>query len=153
MKNELDFNWSENQDMVAQMVRDFGEKHIRPKMMEWDENQIFPVEVFRELGNLGLMGVLVPAEYGGSGFGYMEYVTAIVELGKICGSVALSMAAHNSLCTGHIEQFANNDQKKKWLPKLAGGEWIGAWALTEPNTGSDALRMKCTAKETGITGS
>ena len=149
MKNELYFKWSENQDMVAQMVRDFGEKHIRPKMMEWDENQIFPVEVFRELGNLGLMGVLVPAEYGGSGFGYMEYVTAIVELGKICGSVALSMAAHNSLCTGHIEQFANNDQKKKWLPKLAGGEWIGAWALTEPNTGSDALRMKCTAKEDG----
>lgn len=131
------------------MIRDFGDKHIRPKMMEWDESQYFPREVFTKLGELGLMGVLVPQEYGGSGFGYFEYVTAITELGKICGSIALSMAAHNSLCTGHILAFANEEQKKKYLPKLASAEWIGAWGLTEANTGSDAMRMKCVAQEDG----
>jgi len=145
----MDFEYSENQQMVASMVRDFGAKHIKPKMMEWDESQEFPVEVFKKLGELGLMGVLVPTEYGGAGFGYFEYVTAIVELSKICGSIGLSMAAHNSLCIGHILQFANEEQKKRWLPKLATAEWIGAWALTEPNTGSDALNMKTTAVQDG----
>ena len=145
----MDFSLNENQQMIAGMIKDFGEKHIRPKMMEWDETQEFPLEVFKKLGDLGLMGVLVPTKYGGSGFGYFEYVTAIVELSKICGSIGLSMAAHNSLCTGHILQFGNEEQKKKWLPKLATAEWIGAWALTEPNTGSDALNMKTTAVQDG----
>ena len=145
----MDFSLNENQHMIADMIKKFGDEHIRPKMMEWDEAQTFPVEVFKKLGDLGLMGVLVPTEYGGSGFGYAEYVTAISELGKICGSIALSMAAHNSLCTGHIMAFGNEDQKKKYLPKLASAEFIGAWGLTEPNTGSDAMRMKCVAKEDG----
>jgi alkylation response protein AidB-like acyl-CoA dehydrogenase len=143
------FAQSENQQMIAEMIRKFGETHIKPKFMEWDESQEFPIEVFKKLGELGLMGVLVPTEYGGSGFGYFEYVTAITELAKICGSIGLSMAAHNSLCTGHIMAFGNEEQKKKYLPKLATAEWIGAWGLTEANTGSDALRMKCVAKKEG----
>ncbi len=145
----MDFSLTENQTMIAQMVRDFADKEIRPRLMEWDESQEFPVEVFKKLGELGLMGVVVPQEYGGSGLGYFEYVTAIKELGAVCGSIALSMAAHNSLCTGHILAFANEDQKKKWLPKLATAEWIGAWGLTEANTGSDAMRMRCTAVQDG----
>lgn len=145
----MDFNINENQQMISQMVRDFGKVHIKPFMMDWDEKQEFPVELFKKLGGLGLMGVLVPQEYGGSGFGYMEYVTAIKELSKIDGSIGLSMAAHNSLCTGHILNFANEDQKKLWLPKLASAEWIGAWGLTEPNTGSDAGNMKTVAQEDG----
>ena len=145
----MNFQLSENQQMIADMIRKFGKEHILPKMMEWDESQEFPVEVFKKLGELGLMGVLVPTEYGGSGFGYSEYVTAITELGCICGSIALSMAAHNSLCTGHILQFGNEEQKKKYLPKLATAEWIGAWGLTEANTGSDAMRMQCVAVKDG----
>ncbi len=131
------------------MIRDFGEKEIRPNIMSWDNDQVFPVEVFKKLGELGLMGVLVPSEYGGSGFGYAEYVTVIEEIAKIDGSIGLSVAAHNSLCTGHILQFGNEEQKRKWLPKLATAEWIGAWGLTEPNTGSDAGNMKTTAKKDG----
>lgn len=145
----MEFKTTENQRMIADMVRDFGAKHIKPKMMEWDESQEFPVEVFKKLGELGLMGVLVPTEYGGSGFGYLEYVTAIAELSKIDGSIGLSMAAHNSLCTGHILQFGNEEQKKKYLPKLATAEWIGAWGLTEPNTGSDAGNMRTVAVQDG----
>jgi len=145
----MNFQMNENQRMIADMIRTFGKDHIYPKMMEWDESQEFPIEVFKKLGDLGLMGVLVPTEYGGSGFGYSEYVTAITELGSICGSIALSMAAHNSLCTGHILQFGNEEQKKKYLPKLATAEWIGAWGLTEANTGSDAMRMQCVAKQDG----
>lgn len=140
---------TENQTLIAATVRDFAEKHIRPSLMKWDEEQHFPVEVFKKLGELGLMGVLVPQEYGGAGLGYFEYVTAIVELSKMCGSIGLSMAAHNSLCTGHIMQFGNEEQKKRWLPRLASGEWIGAWGLTEANTGSDAMRMQCVAKQDG----
>ncbi len=136
---------TENQAMIAQMVRDFGSQHIKPHMMRWDETQEFPRDVFRQLGELGLMGVLVPHEYGGSGFGYPEYVTAIAELSKIDGSIGLSMAAHNSLCTGHILQHASEEQKHKYLPRLASGEWLGAWGLTEPNTGSDAGNMRTTA--------
>jgi len=145
----FDFSLSENQKMIQEMVRNFGDKHIRPNLMHWDEEQILPVETLKELGKFGLMGVLVPAEYGGSGFGYFEYVTALTEIGKICGSLGLSVAAHNSLCTGHIKDFGNEEQKKKWLPKLATAEWLGAWALTEANTGSDAMRMKCTAVQDG----
>jgi alkylation response protein AidB-like acyl-CoA dehydrogenase len=136
---------NENQVMIAGMIRKFGEENIRPKMMEWDESQEFPIEVMKKLGELGLLGVLVPQEYGGSGFGYCEYVTAILELSKICGSIGLSMAAHNSLGTGHILQFGNEEQKKKYLPLLATGEWIGAWGLTEQNTGSDSGGMLTTA--------
>lgn len=131
--------------MVQEMARDFAEKHIRPYLMEWDEAQIFPIDTFKHMGELGLMGILVPEEYGGSGFGYQEYVTAIVEIAKVCGSIGLSLAAHNSLCTGHILAFGNDEQKRKWLPKLASAEWIGAWGLTEANTGSDAMRMNTTA--------
>jgi alkylation response protein AidB-like acyl-CoA dehydrogenase len=145
----MEFNYTENQRMIADMIREFGAKHIKPQMMEWDESQEFPVEVFKKLGELGLMGVLVPNEYGGSGFGYLEYVTAIAELSKIDGSIGLSMAAHNSLCTGHILQFGNEEQKKKYLPKLATAEWIGAWGLTEPNTGSDAGNMRTVAVQDG----
>ena len=141
----FNFSVSENQQMVRGMVRDFAEKHIRPHVMEWDEAQTFPVDVFKKLGELGLMGVLVPEVYGGSGFGYQEYVDVIVEVAKVCGSIGLSLAAHNSLCTGHILTFANEEQKLRWLPKLATAEWIGAWGLTEANTGSDSLRMTTTA--------
>lgn len=145
----MDFNYTETQQEIALMIRDFANKNIRPQMMEWDEAQIFPVEVFKSLGALGLMGVLVPQEYGGSGLGYFEYVTVVSEIAKVCGSIGLSVAAHNSLCTGHILYFGNEEQKKKYLPKLATGEWIGAWGLTEANTGSDSGNMKCTATRDG----
>ncbi len=131
------------------MIKDFAAKKIKPRMMEWDEKQIFPVELFKEMGQLGLMGVLVPQEYGGSGLSYFEYVTVVSEIARVCGSIGLSTAAHNSLCTGHILYFGNEDQKKKYLPKLATGEWIGAWGLTEANTGSDAGNMMCTAVRDG----
>ena len=151
LENSIGYSFatSENQMMVRKMVHDFAEKNIRPHVMEWDEAQYFPVEVFKKLGELGLMGVLVPEDYGGSGFGYQEYVDVIVEVAKVCGSIGLSVAAHNSLCTGHILAFGNEAQKQKWLPKLASAEWIGAWGLTEANTGSDALRMMTTAKLEG----
>ncbi|HRP61315.1 MAG TPA: acyl-CoA dehydrogenase family protein, partial [Vicingus sp.] len=145
----MDFKYTENQLMIADMIRDFGDKNIRPKMMEWDNNQTFPIEVFKKLGELGLMGAVVPQEYGGSGMSYNEYVTVVSEIAKICGSIGLSVAAHNSLCTNHILMFGNEEQKKKWLPKLATAEWIGAWGLTEHNTGSDAGGMNTTAKLDG----
>ena len=145
----MDFSYNENQQMIADMIRTFGKNEITPNVREWDDNQIFPVEVFKKLGDLGLMGVLVPVEYGGSGFSYTEYVTAIEELSILDPSIGLSMAAHNSLCTGHILQFGSEDQKKKWLPKLVTAEWIGAWGLTEHNTGSDAGAMSTTAKKDG----
>lgn len=145
----MDFNYTDTQLSIAEMIRDFANKHIRPQMMEWDESQKFPVEVFKKLGELGLMGVLVPTEYGGSGLGYFEYVTVVSEIAKVCGSIGLSVAAHNSLCTGHILYFGNEEQKKKYLPKLATAEWIGAWGLTEANTGSDAGNMRCTATKDG----
>jgi alkylation response protein AidB-like acyl-CoA dehydrogenase len=138
----------ENQKMIAEMVRDFAAKEIEPYKMDWDESQEFPIHIFKQLGALGLMGVLVPQTLGGSGFGYNEYVTAIIELAKVDGSIALSMAAHNSLCTGHILQHGSQLQKEKYLPKLASCEYLGAWGLTEPNTGSDAGNMKTTAVKT-----
>jgi alkylation response protein AidB-like acyl-CoA dehydrogenase len=147
--NRINFEETENQLLIAEMIKNFGAKEIRPFMMDWDESQEFPVEVFKKLGKLGLMGVLVPQIYGGAGFGYMEYITAIVELSKIDGSIGLSMAAHNSLCVNHILQFGNEQQKQSYLPKLATGEWIGAWGLTEPNTGSDAGNMRTVAKRDG----
>ena len=145
----LDFASNENQRMIAQMIRDFGAKEITPCRKDWDDRSHFPLDVFKKLGELGLMGVLVPTEYGGSGFGYFEYVTAIAELAKLDPSVGLSMAAHNSLCTGHILMFGNEEQKRKYLPKLSTCEWLGAWGLTEPNTGSDAGNMRTVAKKDG----
>ena len=145
----MNFELNENQKMIAQMVRDFSEKEIKPNMKKWDDDEIFPVETIKKIGDLGLLGIYIPEVYGGSGFGYFEYVTALIELGKVCGGIGLSVAAHNSLCTGHIYYHGNEEQKKKYLPKLASGEWIGAWGLTEPNTGSDAMRMKTVAKKDG----
>lgn len=145
----MDFKSSENQELIKQTIRDFVEKNIRPYLMDWDESQYFPIEVFKKMGELGLMGILVPEKYHGAGLTYFEYVTAIQEVARVCGSVGLSMAAHNSLCTGHIMAFGNEEQKEKYLPKLATAEWIGAWGLTEANTGSDALRMRVVAKQDG----
>lgn len=145
----MNFQQNENQKMIAQMVRDFAEKEIRPNLNKWDAEEHFPVDVMKKMGELGLLGIYVPEEYGGSGMSYFEYATALIELGKVCGGVGLSVAAHNSLCTGHIFYHGSEAQKKKYLPKLASGEFIGAWGLTEPNTGSDAMRMKTTAEKEG----
>jgi alkylation response protein AidB-like acyl-CoA dehydrogenase len=145
----MEFEYNENQEMIAQMVRDFAEKEIRPNMKQWDDEEHFPVDVMKKMGELGLLGIFIPEEYGGSGFGYFEYATALMELGKVCGGIGLSVAAHNSLCTGHIYYHGSDAQKRKYLPKLASGEWIGAWGLTEANTGSDAMRMQCTAVKDG----
>ena len=135
--------------MIADMIQQFGKQNITPFVREWDDKQVFPIDVFKKIGGLGLMGVLVPEEYGGSGFSYVEYVTSIEQLAILDPSIGLSMAAHNSLCTGHILQFGNEEQKKRWLPKLASAEWIGAWGLTEHNTGSDAGGMSTTAVKDG----
>lgn len=145
----MHFQETELTQQVAATAKDFAEQYIRPHVMEWDEAQVFPEAIFREMGKLGLMGVLVPEEYGGAGLGYFEYNAIIQEIAKVCGSIGLSVAAHNSLCTNHILTFGNQDQKKRWLPKLATAEWIGAWGLTEPNTGSDAGNMKTTAVKNG----
>ena len=135
--------------MVAETVRKFAEKHIAPNVLKWDNEQYFPAELFPEMGKLGLTGMLVPEEYGGPGLTYFELIDAIIELAKVDPSIALSVAAHNSLCTGHILLFGNEEQKKKWLPKLASGEWIGAWALTEPESGSDAASLRTKAEKDG----
>lgn len=145
----MNFLQDELTAQVAQTARDFAQQHIKPYVMEWDETQEFPVHVFKELGKLGMMGVLVPEEYGGAGLGYFEYNAIIQEIAKVCGSIGLSVAAHNSLCTAHILLFGNEAQKRQYLPKLATAEWIGAWGLTEPNTGSDAGNMKTTAVRDG----
>jgi len=145
----MHFQSSELTQQVAQSARDFALQYIKPHLMEWDESQEFPVHIFKELGKLGMMGVLVPEQYGGTGLGYFEYNAIIQEIAKVCGSIGLSVAAHNSLCTGHILAFGNETQKQKYLPKLATAEWIGAWGLTEPNTGSDAGNMKTTAVRDG----
>jgi alkylation response protein AidB-like acyl-CoA dehydrogenase len=145
----MDFNQTENQILITQTIRDFAEKNIKPYVLEWDETQHFPIETLKKLGELGLMGIVIPEQYGGSGFGYFEYITALTELGKVDGSLTLSVAAHNSLCTNHIYKFGNEEQRNKYLPKLTSGEWIGSWGLTEPNTGSDAGRMQCVAHQDG----
>lgn len=139
----------DNLQLIKESARDFAEQYIRPFVMEWDESQHFPIEMFHEMGKYGFLGVLVPEAYGGAELGYQEYITIIEEIAKVCGSIGLSVAAHNSLCTNHILQFGNEIQKAKYLPKLASGEWIGAWGLTEPNTGSDAGRMRCVAERDG----
>ncbi len=145
----MDFQQGELTQQVAQTAKDFAHQYIKPHLMEWDESQEFPLHIFKELGKLGMMGVLVPEEYGGAGLSYFEYNVIIQEISKVCGSIGLSVAAHNSLCTGHILTFGNEDQKKKYLPKLATAEHLGAWGLTEPNTGSDAGNMKTTAVKEG----
>lgn len=145
----MNFENSETQKMIADSIRDFAEQNIRPNIMEWDEAQHFPVDLFKQLGEMGYMGVLVPEEYGGSGLGYHEYITVVEEISKVDPSIGLSVAAHNSLCTNHILTFGNEEQKKKWLPKLATAEFIGAWGLTEHNTGSDAGGMNTTAVKDG----
>jgi alkylation response protein AidB-like acyl-CoA dehydrogenase len=145
----MNFQPTEITQHAAQTARDFARQHILPHVMDWDEKQEFPVPYFKEMGKLGMMGVLVPEKYGGAGLGYFEYKAIIEETAKVCGSTSLSLAAHNSLCTGHILGFGNEEQKNKYLPKLATAEWIGAWGLTEPNTGSDAGNMKCTAVKDG----
>ncbi|MEY3560555.1 MAG: hypothetical protein RIS12_988, partial [Bacteroidota bacterium] len=141
----MNFEMQDLTQQVASAAREFALSQIAPHVMEWDEQQFFPKQTLQELGKLGLMGILVPEEYGGAGLSYFEYKVAIEEIAKVCGSVGLSVAAHNSLCTGHILYFGNDEQKKKWLPLLATGQWIGAWGLTEANTGSDAGNMQCTA--------
>jgi alkylation response protein AidB-like acyl-CoA dehydrogenase len=145
----MNFEYSEQQQMIRETVREFAKKEVLPYFKEWDETQEFPRAVFEKLGELGLMGILIPEAYGGAGLGYDEYIVAIEELAKVCGSVGLSYAAHNSLCSMHLFQFGNEAQRQKYSPKLASGQFIGAWALTEPNTGSDAMRMMCTAKKDG----
>jgi alkylation response protein AidB-like acyl-CoA dehydrogenase len=145
----MEFSQNELTLQVAQSAKDFALQYIKPHLMEWDESQEFPVHIFKELGKLGMMGVLVPEAYGGTGLGYLEYSAVIQEISKVCGSIGLSVAAHNSLCTGHILTFGNEAQKKKYLPKLATAEFIGAWGLTEPNTGSDAGNMKTVAVKDG----
>ncbi|MCB0596586.1 MAG: acyl-CoA dehydrogenase family protein [Lewinellaceae bacterium] len=138
-----------NLRLIKESARDFAENYIRPHVMEWDESQHFPAGLFHQMGQYGFLGVLVPEQYHGAGLGYQEYITVIEEISKVCGSIGLSVAAHNSLCTNHILLFGNEEQKEKYLPKLATGEWIGAWGLTEPNTGSDAGRMKTVAEKDG----
>ena len=145
----MNFQFSEEQELIATSARDFAEQYIRPHIMEWDEVQHFPKDVLHKAGEMGFMGIFIPEEYGGSGLGYHEYAAIIEEIAKVDPSIGLSVAAHNSLCTGHIHYFGNENQKKKWLPKLATGEWIGAWGLTEHNTGSDAGGMNTTATKDG----
>ena len=145
----MNFDYSETQTMIAESARDFAEKYIRPHIMEWDESQKFPVPLFKKMGKMGFMGVLVPEELGGSGLGYHEYIAVVEEISKVDPSIGLSVAAHNSLCTNHILTFGNDEQKKKWIPKLATGEHIGAWGLTEHGTGSDAGGMNTTAVKDG----
>ncbi len=145
----MEFKAAELQAEIKNVIKDFCDKEIRPDFMVWDEEQIFPVEVFKKLGALGFMGCIVPEAYGGSGLSYYEYATVVAEIAKVCGSIGLSVAAHNSLCTNHIYKFGNEEQRQKYLPKLATAEWIGAWGLTEANTGSDASNMRCVATKDG----
>ena len=147
--SSIGFDYSETHQMVAASAKEFAQQHIKPFVMEWDEAQRFPVEVFKKAGEMGFMGVLVPVELGGSGLGYHEYIAVIEEISKVDPSIGLSVAAHNSLCTNHILSFGNEEQKQRWIPKLATAEWIGAWGLTEHNTGSDAGGMSTTAVKDG----
>jgi len=147
--NAVRLDQKETLRMVVESAKEFSEQYIRPYLMEWDESQHFPVEALRKAGSLGFMGVLIPETYGGSGMAYEEYISIIIEISKVDPSIGLSIAAHNSLATEHIHLYGNEEQKLKWLPKLASGEWIGAWGLTEPGTGSDAKGMNATAKKEG----
>lgn len=139
----------ENLQLIRESARDFAAGHIKPHVLEWDEQQHFPQDLFRQMGKFGFLGVLVPESFGGAGLSYQEYITVIEEISKVCGGIGLSVAAHNSLCTNHIQLFGSDAQQHEYLPKLASGEWLGAWGLTEPNTGSDAARMRCVAEKDG----
>jgi len=145
----MNFDYSETQKMVAESAREFAQQYIFPHVMEWDETQTFPIEVFKKAGEMGFMGILVPEELGGSGLGYHEYIAILEEISKVDPSIGLSVAAHNSLCTNHILSFGDEEQKQRWIPKLATAEWLGAWGLTEHNTGSDAGGMNTTAVKDG----
>lgn len=145
MNYPIEAQHSEELELIRAAAAEFAAQRIAPHVMEWDEAQVFPKELFHEMGKLGFLGVLVSPEYGGAGMGYAEYITIVDEIAQVCGSIGLSVAAHNSLCTQHINQFGTEEQKRRWLPKLATGEWIGAWGLTETGTGSDAGGMNTTA--------
>ena len=149
MNYPMEAQHSEELDLIRASAAEFAAQHIAPHVMEWDEAQVFPKELFHEMGRLGFLGVLVSTEYGGAGMGYAEYITIVDEIAQVCGSIGLSVAAHNSLCTQHINQFGTEEQKRRWLPKLASGQWIGAWGLTETGTGSDAGGMHTTAVREG----
>ena len=149
LDNAVSVNYSETTQMVIDSARDFTDQFIRPHVMEWDEAQYFPAAVLKKAGKLGFMGILIPEIYGGSGMGYHEYIAVIEEISKVDPSLGLSVAAHNSLTTQHLYLFGNEEQRMKWLPKLASGEWLGAWGLTEYNTGSDAKGMNATARKEG----
>ncbi len=149
MNYPIEAQHSEELDLIRASAAEFAAQHIAPHVMEWDEAQVFPKELFHEMGRLGFLGVLVSTEYGGAGMGYAEYITIVDEIAQVCGSIGLSVAAHNSLCTQHINQFGTEEQKRRWLPKLASGQWIGAWGLTETGTGSDAGGMHTTAVREG----
>ncbi len=140
---------TENQILIRDTIRDFAQNKIKPKVMEWDESQTFPMEIFKELGELGFMGIIFPEEYGGAGLGYVEFVIIIEELGIVDPSISLSVAAHNGLCTNHIFRFGNDAQKKKYLPDLVSGKKVGAWGLTEASSGSDAASLKSIAEKKG----
>ena len=145
----MEFELNEDLQMLRKTVREFAEAEIRPHVMEWDEAQEFPRDAMKQLGELGLLGILVPEEHGGAGLGYMEYAIAVEELSRVCGSVGISVAAHNGLGTNHIYRFGDEGQRKRWVPKLASGEWIAGWSLTEPTAGSDAGGTRTTAKQDG----
>jgi alkylation response protein AidB-like acyl-CoA dehydrogenase len=149
MNYPIEAKHSEELHLIRASAAEFAAQHISPHVMEWDEAQVFPKELFHEMGRLGFLGVLVSTEYGGAGMGYAEYITIVDEISQVCGSIGLSVAAHNSLCTQHINQFGTDEQKRRWLPKLASGQWIGAWGLTETGTGSDAGGMHTTAVRDG----
>ena len=149
MNYPIEAQHSEELDLIRASAAEFAAQRIAPHVMEWDEAQVFPKELFHEMGRLGFLGVLVSPEYGGAGMGYAEYITIVDEIAQVCGSIGLSVAAHNSLCTQHINQFGTDEQKRRWLPKLASGQWIGAWGLTETGTGSDAGGMHTTAVREG----
>jgi alkylation response protein AidB-like acyl-CoA dehydrogenase len=143
------FELGETHKLISASARDFAQQYIAPHVMDWDERQFFPKELLHQAGDMGFMGILVPEIYGGAGLGYFEYTAIIEEISKVDPSIGLSIAAHNSLCTNHILSFGDEEQKQRWLPKLATGEWIGAWGLTEHNTGSDAGGMNATAVQDG----
>ena len=145
----MDFEYTPEQIQLRREVRDFATAEIAPHVMEWDEAQTFPLEVIRKLGKLGYMGAIFPEEYGGAGLGYVEYSIIIEELSRVDGSVGIIVAAHTSLCSNHIYKAGSEEQKKKYLPKLASGEWIGCWSLTEPEAGSDAAGTRTTAVRSG----
>jgi alkylation response protein AidB-like acyl-CoA dehydrogenase len=149
MNYPIEAQHSEELDLIRASAAEFAAQYIAPHVMEWDEAQVLPKELFHEMGRLGFLGVLVSTEYGGAGMGYAEYITIVDEIAQVCGSIGLSVAAHNSLCTQHINQFGTEEQKRRWLPKLASGQWIGAWGLTETGTGSDAGGMHTTAVREG----